>query len=62
MVNSHLLSGIVCLQSMKPSLNCGDLCRQKAKGFLSLLCFPSPPTPPPPSIFSGVHLDWKHYD
>lgn len=34
MFNHHLLNGIVCLQSVKPSLNCRNLCRQKAKGFL----------------------------
>lgn len=47
MFSNHLLSGIVCLQSVKPSLNCGNLCRQKAKGFLSLLCFLPPLTPSP---------------
>ena len=51
MFSNHLLSRIVCLQSVKASLNCGNLCRQKAKGFLSLLCFLTPPAPHPPSPF-----------
>jgi len=50
MFNHQLLSGIVCLKSVTPSLNCRNLHRQKAKGLLSLLCF-----------FSFLCISWSSF-